>query len=363
MGTLEEPDGRGRNGWQVGAYDMPRAEDVAWLRVDVALPAAARSAAAQLCHRLGFGARRTSEVALAVTEAATNLQRHAGDGSLLLRLVRTPDEAALEFLALDSGPGMSDVAYSLRDGASSAGTLGVGLGTIGRLADGFGIHSLPERGTVVTARFWPDREGGPHRPEPLVAGLTRPISGEIVCGDAWAARPVAATGDGPGAVLVMMCDGLGHGPLAARAGELAVEAFLSSTAREPDEVLRVLHGALRGGRGAAVGVAKLDLATRRVRFCGAGNISAYVIGEGRRRSLGSAPGIVGHQLPRLRVFDDVMAGVDGTLLLHSDGLTSRWEPGEFPGLFTMAPLTVAGQIFNQAAVRRDDAGLVVARLP
>ncbi|SCE25796.1 Stage II sporulation protein E (SpoIIE) [Streptomyces sp. SolWspMP-sol7th] len=174
---------------------------------------------------------------------------------------------------------------------------------------------------------------------------------------------MAAADDGPGSVLVMMCDGLGHGPLASRAGELAVEAFLGSTAEEPDEVLRLLHGALRGGRGAAVGIARLDLATRRVRFCGAGNISAYVIGEGRRRSLGSAPGIVGHQLPRLRVFEEVMAGVDGTLVLHSDGLTSRWEPNDFPGLFALAPLTVAGQIFNQAAVRRDDGGVVVVRVP
>ncbi|SCE25786.1 Anti-sigma regulatory factor (Ser/Thr protein kinase) [Streptomyces sp. SolWspMP-sol7th] len=184
MGALEGTYGQGRHGRQVDAYDMPRAEDVAWLRVDVALPAAARSAAAQLCHRLGFGTRRTSEVALAVTEAATNLQRHAGDGSLLLRLVRTPDEAALEFLALDSGPGISDVAYSLRDGASSAGTLGVGLGTIARLADSFGIHSLPGRGTVLTARFWPDRGAGAAPARTARRGAGRGRS---------AARPCAGT--------------------------------------------------------------------------------------------------------------------------------------------------------------------------
>ncbi|SCK62332.1 hypothetical protein YW7DRAFT_06580 [Streptomyces sp. AmelKG-E11A] len=51
----------------------------------------------------------------------------------MLRVVRTARQAGIKFLTLDNGPGM-DVAASMRDGRSTAGTLGIGLGMIARLA-------------------------------------------------------------------------------------------------------------------------------------------------------------------------------------------------------------------------------------
>lgn len=376
----------------VGEDAVLETEDVVWLRVDVALAAQARRAAADQARRAGFGPRRISEVELAVTEAATNLQRHAVDGALLIRLLRTPDEAAVEFLTIDSGPGMTDVAGALVDGTSSRGTMGVGLGTINRLADHFTIHSLPGRGTALTARFWATRpqEGGQRHPEQMVAGVTRPLGGESACGDSWAAhtdhdtaplpppRPRAGRSFVPGtasstfsatavssrgpALLVLMCDGLGHGPLAARAGDVARETFRRSRGRRPDDLVDELHTAMRGTRGAALGVARVELADRLVRFCGVGNISVFVVGDDRRRALSSAPGIVGHQLPTLRTFEEPLPP-GGALVMHSDGLTPRWNMEDFSGLLGQSPVTIAAQILNQAAVRRDDAGIVVVKVP
>ncbi|MFE7169723.1 ATP-binding protein [Streptomyces sp. NPDC057616] len=339
------------------------AEDVAWFRDDASLAAAARGAAATLARRLGLSSHRSAEVALAVTEAATNLQRHAVDGALLLRVVRFGGGAGVEFLTVDSGPGMTDVAAALADGTSSAGTLGIGLGAVSRLADHFDLHSVPGRGTVMTARFWPRTADGRAAlavPDTSpAAGVTRPISGESVCRDAWAVRTVTV-GSGPPVVLLMLCDGLGHGPLAARASQAAVRAFHGTHDLSPAGVLDAVHPALRGTRGGAVAVARIEPAAGRVLYCGIGNVSGFLIGDGPRRALLSSPGIVGAHMRRLRTFEEPLPD-HGALVMHSDGLTERWDHDTLPGLLRHSPLVMAGHLLREAGVRRDDASVVVVK--
>ncbi|MFJ1755511.1 SpoIIE family protein phosphatase [Kitasatospora sp. NPDC088134] len=381
---------------------LTECEDTVWFRHSDSLPAAARGAARQLAHRIGLLPERAGEVALAVSEAATNLRRHAVDGAMVLRVVRTDTEAALEFVTVDSGPGMADVPAALADGYSSGPTLGIGLGAVARLADAFDLHSLPGRGTVLTARFWnrtPAGRAAAAAGEPVAAGLTRPMSGQELCGDAWAVRPVLAGGpvtapvpppapavaggrfdwsvltdraprhplspgprDPSGGFVLMLCDGLGHGPLAARAASDAVAAFHRCATDRPDQVLAELHRALRSGRGGAVAVALVEPAAARLTFCGVGNVSAFVVdpAAGTRRSLPSAPGIVGHQLPTPHtVRQELPPG--SAVVLHSDGLTDRWRGSDVPGLFAHRPVTAAALLLREAGVRRDDAGVVVAK--
>ncbi|MGW4698152.1 ATP-binding SpoIIE family protein phosphatase [Kitasatospora cineracea] len=380
-------------------------EDTAWFRHSDSLPAAARSAARQLAHRIGLLPERAAEAALAVSEAATNLLRHAVDGAMVLRVVRTDTEAALEFLTVDSGPGMADVPAALADGYSSGATLGIGLGAIARLADALDLHSLPGRGTVLTARFWNRTPAGRAAAagEPVVAGLTRPMSGQELCGDAWAVRALGPAGAAPvpveapapavgaaagrldwsvltnraprphadpgpgragsaGAFLLMFCDGLGHGPLAARAASDAVAAFHRGCAQQPEQVLADLHRVLRGGRGGAVAVALVEPAAARLTFCGVGNVSAFVVdtATGTRRSLPSSPGIVGHQLPAPHTVRQALPP-GSAVVLHSDGLTDRWKAADVPGLFSHLPVTAAALLLREAGVRRDDAGVVVTK--
>ncbi|GGX89661.1 ATP-binding SpoIIE family protein phosphatase [Streptomyces minutiscleroticus] len=343
---------------------VSEATDVVWLRSDAALAAAARREAAQLARRLGLSATRIAEVELTVTEVATNLLQHADDGALALRITRSRGRAAMECLSIDSGPGIADTSVALRDGQSSAGTLGIGLGAVGRLADVFDLHSLPGRGTVVLARFEVREDGEPavavaRSGAVQVSGLTRPIGGEQVCGDTWAARTV---GYSPDAVMVMMCDGLGHGPLAARVSDMARLAFRESRHDLPGPVLQDIHRALRGTRGAALAVALVDLRERRVQLSGVGNISAFVVEPERRSALLSLPGIVGAQIPQPRTFETPLPP-GAALVMHSDGLNNRWMPTDFPGLLSRQPAVIAGQILSQAAVRRDDAGIVVVTGP
>lgn len=338
------------------------AGEVLWLRSGDGLAAAGRREAAVLAHRAGLTDGRAADLALAVTEAATNLQQHAIDGALALRVTTQGAQAAVELLALDSGPGIADLGSALRDGSSTAGTLGVGLGAIRRLADTFAIHTLPGRGTGLYARFAAPPGGGPEPvPAAEVSGLTRPINGETSCGDTWAVREQPA-GEGPPRLLVMMCDGLGHGPLAARAGDEARVAFRESRAAEPSRILADIHAGLKGTRGAAVAVARVDPRARTVALCGAGNISAFVLGPDSRQTLMSTPGIAGHNIGRPQTYTADLPPAHA-LVLHSDGLSGRWLPKQFPGLTAQTPALVAAQLLWQAGTRRDDAGIVVVKVP
>src|SRR5262245_12533868 len=93
----------------------------------------ARRAAVAEAERLGAAETERGKVALVVTELATNVARHGGGGELLLRPLTEP--AALEIVAIDRGPGIANVEQALRDGYSTGGSNGVGLGAVQRVAD------------------------------------------------------------------------------------------------------------------------------------------------------------------------------------------------------------------------------------
>src|SRR5688572_12749729 len=102
----------------------------------------ARRRAAALAQRLGFDDTDAGKVAIVVTEAANNLVKHARDGEILLHPLEQDGTAGLEVLALDKGPGL-DLSRCLRDGFSTGGTPGTGLGAIARLSAVFDVHSSP----------------------------------------------------------------------------------------------------------------------------------------------------------------------------------------------------------------------------
>lgn len=320
-------------------------------------PGTVRSAAAALAGRIGLDAQRAGEVSVAITEAATNLGKHAVHGAVVLRVVRAGPHTGLEFLTMDSGPGIQDLDAALRDGTSSTGTLGIGLGAVARLADAFAVHSLPGRGTVLAARFWPHEKGGASRVapgEPVAAGLTRTSSGEQVCGDAWSAR-----GDDE-SVTVLMCDGLGLGPPARAAARAAILAFHASDSSAPEAMMREIHAALLGTRGAAVAIARIEPWARRLEYCGVGSIEGSLVGPDTRADLTSHPGIVGHQMLMLRTAEHPLSP-GSALVMHSDGLAGRWSAQTLPGVFAHPPIVLATELMREAVDRRDDAVVVVAK--
>ena len=154
----------------------PPPHDMRWLRVeDVSAVSACRQAAQVLAERLQFPAARVGQLALAVTEAASNLYKHAEQGSLLLCVNRDGPQPGIDLVTIDAGPGVRDVSAAMRDGHSTAGTLGIGLGAIQRLADFSDLYSAPDHGTALAARFRALPAGGtPPQTPPRLGGLPAP---------------------------------------------------------------------------------------------------------------------------------------------------------------------------------------------
>ena len=329
-------------------------DDGLWFRVEAAGTASAvRRAAERLAVELGMPGNRCADLAIVAAEVASNLVKHAEQGVLLVRPVRTADRAGVEILAIDSGPGMGDVAHSVGDGHSTAGTLGIGLGAIVRQASWYDLHSVLGRGTVLAVQVWPDTV-----PEPAwAAGITRPLTGEPVSGDGYAVRVA------DGRHQVLMCDGLGHGRLAAAAAHEALRVFAATPAAPPAVVVEALHRTLNHTRGAALAVAELDLDAAVVRYAGLGNIAGTVLAvDGTRRGMVSLPGIAGHQRRTIREYDYPLPP-GAVVLMHSDGIVDRWNAVDYPGLLAHRPQVIAATVLRDAGTRRDDAGVVVARAP
>ena len=120
----------------------------------------ARRKAADLAQGLGFSAEEIGRLGIVVTETATNLVKHGGGGELLLRTLGSNGTRGVALLALDRGPGFANLAEALRDGYSSSGTPGTGLGAIRRLSTLFDIYSVPGAGAALMATLWPRHSAG-----------------------------------------------------------------------------------------------------------------------------------------------------------------------------------------------------------
>jgi anti-sigma regulatory factor (Ser/Thr protein kinase) len=345
----------------VGAWvTAPDPADLRWIRVEE--PSAAggcRGVVLGMADRLGFPPGRAEQLAVAVTEAASNLARHARVGTMMLRARRgtaggEAEVPGIDMVTMDAGPGIADVAAALRDGTSTAGTLGIGLGAIRRAAGSCHVYSRPGRGTVLVARFpaGPGRAAaGPAGPGRL-AGLIRPIGGETESGDSYIAHR-------DGAVLTgLLCDGLGHGPLAAAAAREAVEVLREAPGEEPAALLQRAHQRMSRTRGGAVAVVRIE--RQAVTFAGLGNVAGWILSGTERQGMISVPGIAGHQARRFRQYA-YTAAPGAAVILHSDGLSSRWDARDVPGLAEQDPLVIAAAVLREAGLHRDDAGILVLR--
>lgn len=316
-----------------------------------------RRAAAAVAGRLGFSEDDRGRLALVVTEAASNMVKHGGEGGeVLVRSVPYSDPPAVEVLFLDHGSGIADLPAALRDGFSTAGSPGTGLGALARVADVFDIYSEQGRGAVLFTRVWPRGLSAETRAKAAleIGAVAVPRRGEAGSGDGWA---IARAKHGP---MLLVVDGLGHGPEAAHAAAEAIRMFGQEVHEGPTEFLAAAHGALRSTRGAAAAAAVLDTGSRQIRYAGVGNIAATVVNGLETRSLVSHNGTLGHETRRIQEF--VYPWPPGSLVvMHSDGLQTHWKLDRYAGVLARHPAVIAGLLYRDFSRGRDDVTVLAVR--
>ncbi len=324
---------------------------------DASEVAGARRAATQCATSLRMSETAAGKAALVATELATNILKH-GDGGSILMGSGERDARSLVIVAIDKGRGIANLNAAMRDGYSTAGSAGTGLGAVRRAAQAFDLYALPDRGTAVLCRI--DDEA-PRRSllDPgsrlIAGGVCLPIAGEEQPGDAWTS---SATRD---AMTIGVADGLGHGPAAATASAAAVRVIADKSEGALDLILQDAHGALRSTRGAAVGIARIDAAHSRLDFSGVGNIAGTIAGEdGGMRRVVSLSGIVGHEMRKVQTFSYPWSA-SSVLVLQSDGVSASWNMSNWPGLLQHDPALIAAVIYRDHCRGNDDATVVVAK--
>ncbi len=319
----------------------------------------ARQILKEMAHILGFGAQESGDLAIVVTELVTNIVIHARDGELVLTPLEDKRRLGIKIESLDNGPGIADPDQVITDGFSTGGGLGYGLGTVNRLMDELFIRSRPDGqpGTLITCLRW--------KPDSLLNIINCPLSVGIATrahlnsefnGDAFVVEELNTS------VLVALIDGLGHGEPAHYAARIAREYVEEHC----DEPLPVLFGgvarACQCSRGIVMAVARFDWGQRPIRltFASIGNIEARVFGCPTRINLLARRGVIGHNAPKPHV---VECDWDSAyiMVLHTDGLSTKWHWNEFPELTKASADYSARRLLQRVAGNDDDATVMVVR--
>jgi anti-sigma regulatory factor (Ser/Thr protein kinase) len=317
--------------------------------------AEARRATIKLAQSLGFSERYQAAAALVASEAATNIIKYAGRGEILLRPYMSGNVSGIELLALDRGPGIANLDAARRDGFSTGGSLGAGLGTMARQSHLFDIYSVAGAGTAVLARIQNAESHVANASRYSVGTRSTPKANQEVSGDAWGIEET------DGRMRTALLDGLGHGPLAADASRRAVDIFRQAHQLDtPASILRHAHEGLKGTRGAVMAVAQIDTAIGLVHFAGVGNIVGIVVSGDASRHLLSTDGTVGYNMRLVREVSTVWTA-RSAMILTTDGLSTRWNLSRHPGLVEHHPSLIAAVLHRDFARDSDDATVVVVK--
>lgn len=314
----------------------------------------ARRQVETLAKTLEFTNNQLSQAAILISEMATNLIKHATKNPrLILQTIHFKTYKRLQILALDQGPGMYNLNLCFRDGYSTVGTQGTGLGAIQRQASFSQFFSLPSIGTAVLA-YIDNQESKKELTNLNISGICLPLISEKISGDAWFSIEINYR------KLVFISDGLGHGPIAADASQAAMAIFKKTAHLGPGDIVNKVNEGLKKTRGASVAVAEINTREKKVIYAGLGNIGGTVM--------------IGRSMYHM-ICHDGTAGMgpchiqeyvypwqkNATLIMHSDGLVSRWVRHNYASLMSRHPALIAGVLYRDFARGNDDVTVVVAR--
>ncbi|HEX2606944.1 MAG TPA: ATP-binding SpoIIE family protein phosphatase [Flavisolibacter sp.] len=310
-----------------------------------------------LAASAGFSENKVGEIDIIVAEMVSNLVKHAGGGQVLVKLIQEQGNKGIELISIDNGPGMTDITRMVADGVSTKNTLGHGLGAMKRLSHVFQVYSLKDWGTVILTRIF-EKEPAPfQKSAPVdIRSVILPKPGEQECGDGFFCKQQGNQ------VQVLLGDGLGHGPEAAKAVEKAGKTFLESEATDPVAIIRHLHDGVKKTRGLVGTVAVFDMVDKSWRICGVGNIATRINSPSTTKNYMSYNGIIGLNVPNTLNAQQLPYEKGQYLILCSDGLKSRWDTIKFPAIVRYDPSVMAAALIKDYARLTDDMSVAVCKI-
>jgi anti-sigma regulatory factor (Ser/Thr protein kinase) len=311
-----------------------------------------------LALRIGFTPHRAAETDIIVAELTSNLIKYANGGELLYRANVEEEHNIIEIYCLDKGVGFDNLSKIMNDGYSSSNTLGHGLGSIKRLSNDFHIYSMKNWGCVQYIKIGeksdsvlPSLQSGLN-----YAAIAVNYPGENVCGDGYHVK-FSRKG-----FQIFMGDGLGHGENAFEAVQLAVKAFKQSVETEPSEILRDIHSKVKKSRGLVASIACVDYASEVWNICGIGNISTRIYNGLENKTYTPYNGIIGHNIPRTINNTIVPYKKHQIIVMHSDGLRTRWSLNDMTSILKQHSGIIASAVLKENIRGTDDASILVGKI-
>jgi hypothetical protein len=180
-------------------------------------------------------------------------------------------------------------------------------------------------------------------------------SGETHSGDGWCMLPY----QNKWAIITL--DGLGHGRYAHEAASEAIQSFTENLSDDPVMVLKHIHEDIRRTRGAVGAVSIMHPKENTLTFCGIGNIAGKIVSTDGAKNLLSYNGTLGHNIPNT-INNHIHPWSEGSLLvLHSDGLKSKWDLSKYPQIKRHDASVIAAVLYKDHTRRTDDALVIVGK--
>lgn len=322
----------------------------------------ARSSAKKMAYEIGFGHTAGEEIALAVSELASNIVKHACSGVITLLPLSRDGQIGMQIESHDKGPGIENVERALADGFSTSGGLGLGLGTVNRLVDEFNISprsKWPNGGTHILCKRFIRRDPPITLSCPLEFGAaTRSHPRMDVNGDTFVIKQWGTS------ALVGVIDGVGHGQYALRAAQ-AARQYVETHYDQPLGYLITGAGrACRATRGVVMSLARFDWPSDQseimMTFSGIGNIETHIVGPKEHMNFALRRGIIGVNAPTPVVTEHSWKP-SYVMVLHSDGISAHWKWTEFPETAEASAQITAYRLLQRLARDEDDATVVVVK--
>ena len=312
----------------------------------------------KMASELEFESKASEEIAIVVSELATNLLKYPKRGQLRFTALKESGRFGIQIESLDDGPGIKPD-DKLEDGITSGRSLGYGLGTINRLMDEFVI--LPEQeeksgAHIICKRWVRNKESGYVSNCPLEIGLaTRPHPSMKVSGDTFVVKKWEKS------ALVSVVDGVGHGEFAHVAAMKARNYVEDHYDQDISNIFRGVELNCRGTRGVVMALARFDWSNSKLIFGSVGNIETHVHGGSDKINFFVRRGIIGKRAPMPRVTEhhwDPRA----IMIIHSDGLQSIRHWGEYLNDNNdKSSTSIAQQMLHDYARPEDDATVVIIK--